>query len=477
MREVGHYKPLIMKKQFAYLIGIGLLNFVFFTGVFKLLHHWRVYSHSMGLISQNYERTGGWENYEIKKCSKPYLELKNENFELWDAGIYKCISERMYRPELDCYGRVRAAFFPLFPILWKITGSTPIGISVINYFLFISSVAILLLLFLKTPLTDKLIIFGILITLPSVIIFYIPYTEALFLFTMTLAVIGIMKKKYGLFFAGILLMSMVRPATLFVLLAMLVAEGFILIRDRDLRSFFKEVCLKSFPFLVGYFCALFIQYLSSGSWTAIFEAQKHWTGGVQLMKGISDWSVEGFGLTTFAMVFTCLPAIGFILFSILKILKPASGSTPPSLKDDGKAYLALISALYLSGIFAFTLITSGGNLHSFFRFTLASPFFYIALLILLDQLFERPVLPPIMIYLALMNALVLFLYVVDYGMPRMQFSFFGLYLFIITGLFLFIRKKIPFPVQVGITLVLIVLGTAWNTYLLNDFCSNGWIFT
>jgi hypothetical protein len=466
-----------MKKQFAYLIGIGLLNFVFFTGVFNLLHHWRVYSHSMGLISQNYERTGGWDNYEIKKCTKPYLELKNENFELWDAGIYKCISERMYRPELDCYGRVRAAFFPLFPILWKITGSTPIGISVINYFLFILSVAILLLLLLKTPLTDKLILFGILITLPSVIIYYIPYTEALFLFTMTIATIGIMKKKYGLYFIGILLMSMVRPATLFVLIAMLVAEVIILIRDRNMRSFIKEAGFKFLPFLVGYFCALFIQYLSSGSWTAILEAQKHWTGGVQLMKGISDWSVEGFGLTTFAIVFVCLPAIGFLLLSVIRLTKPAPRSMQTSLKNDGKAYLALISAIYLSGIFAFTLITSGGNLHSFFRFTLASPFFYIALLILLDHLFERPVVPPILVYAALTILLALFLSFVDYGKPRMQFSFFGLYLFIATGLFLVIKKKISLPVQVGIALVLILLGTAWNTYLLNDFCSNGWIFT
>jgi len=466
-----------MKKQFGYLIGIGLLNFVFFTGAFNLLHHWRVYSNTMGLISQNYERTGGWENYEIKKCSKPYLELKNENFELWDAGIYKCISERMYRPELDCYGRVRAAFFPLFPLLWKITGSTPIGISVINYFLFVMSVAILLLLLLQTPLTDKLITFGILITLPSVVIFYIPYTEALFLFTMTIAATGIVKKKYGLFFAGILLMSMVRPATLFVLIAMLVAEVIIQVRERNIRSFLKEVLLKTLPFIAGYFIAVYIQYLTSGSWTALLEAQKHWTGGVQLLKGISDWSVEGFGLTTFAMVFACMPAIGFIILSVIKIIKPSSGNKQPSLKNDGTAYLALISALYLSGIFAFTLITSGGNLHSFFRFTLASPLFYIALLILLNHLSERPVAPPIMVYIALTIVLALFLYFVDYGKPRGQFSFFGLYLFVATGLFLVIKRKISLPVQVVIALVLILLGTAWNTYLLNDFCSNGWIFT
>ncbi|MFA4864076.1 MAG: hypothetical protein WC605_09935, partial [Bacteroidales bacterium] len=140
-------------------------------------------------------------------------------------------------------------------------------------------------------------------------------------------------------------------------------------------------------------------------------------------------------------------------------------------------YLLLISVFYLIGIFAFTLITSGGNLHSFFRFTLASPFFYIALLFFLNYLYEKPVKLFFSIFIILNVLLILFLNFEDYGGGRMQFSFFGLYMFIATGLFLIIKKIISQPIQIVIIIALIILNTIWNTYLLNVFFSNGWIFT
>jgi len=465
-----------MKKQFIYLISIGILNLLLFTGVFKCLQHDKIYHHTLGVISENYERVGGWDNYEIKKTSRPYLQIKNDNFETWDAGIYKCISERMYRSEYDCYGHVRSAFFPLFPLLWKITHCTPIGISVINYFLFILSVAFLVMFLLKTTLSDKLVTYTLLIALPSAVIYYMPYTEALFLFTMTIAAIGLLKKKYWMFFAGSLLMSMVRPATVFILIAVVLAELVIFIKNKNYRSLIKEIIFKSLPFFIGYFCALFIQYLSSGSWTAFIEAQKYWTGGVQVVKGISDWSIEGFGLSSFAIFFVCLPAMLFTLFLLVNRSKTTKDYIL-KIKDYNSGYLFLISIFYLTGILGFTLLTSGGNLHSFSRFILASPLFFIALLIFLDYLSGKPLKLIVLFFFTLTFLLVLFLNIVDYGGGRMQFSFFGLYMFIVISLFLIIKKTISLPAQIMITLALVMLVTIWNTFLLNIFLSNGWIFT
>lgn len=466
-----------MKRQFAYLISIGILNFFLFIGVFKLLQNEKIYNNTLGVISENYERIGGWDNYEIKKTSKPFLQIKNEYFKTWDAAIYNCISERMYSPDNDCLGNVRAAFFPLFPVLWKITYSSPIGISIINYFLFILSIAFLVLFLVKTTLFNKLVTYAILITLPSTIIYYIPYTEALFLFTMTVAAIGIIKKKYWMFFAGSFLMSMVRPATVFILIAIVFAELIILFKNKNYRLFINEIIFKSIPFMIGYFCAIFIQYLFSGSWTAFIEAQKYWAGGVHIVKGFSDWSIEGFGLSSFAIFFVCLPGMLFTLFLLINRNNKTTGDYILKIKNYGIGYLLLISIFYLIGIFAFTLITSGGNLHSFFRFTLASPFFYIAVLIFLNYLYEKPVKVFVLIFIILNVLLILFLNFVDYGGGRIQFSFFGLYLFIATGLFLIIKKIISQPTQIVIILALIILNTIWNTYLLNVFFSDGWIFT
>jgi len=466
-----------MKRQSVYLICIGILNFFLFTGVFKLLQNEKIYHNTLGTISENYERTGGWDNYEIKKISKPFLQIKNEYFETWDAAIYKCVSERIYSPENDCYGNVRAAFFPLFPVLWKITFSSSIGISIINYFLFILSIAFLVMFLLKTTLSDKMVTYAVLITLPSAVIFYIPYTEALFLFTMTVAVTGIIKKKYWMYFAGSFLLSMVRPATIFVLIAVLFAEVIILIYNKNYRLFLKEILFKSFPFIFGYFCVLFLQYLYTGTWTAYLEAQKLWAGGFQAVKSISDWSIEGFGLSSFAIFFVCLPAIFFIIFLLFFINKRCAGDYIQKIKNYHFEYLFLISALYFIGILAFTLITSGGNLHSFFRFTLASPLFYIALLIFLNYLSKKPLKLFISTFILLNVLLILFLHFAEYGGERMQFSFFGLYMFMAAGLFLIIKNIISKPIQIVIAFVIIILNTIWNTYLLNAFFSNGWLFT
>jgi hypothetical protein len=466
-----------MLRQFACLMSIGILNFFLFTGVFKLLQNEKIYQNTLGLISSNYERKGSWGNYEIGKTSRAFLPVKNENFQTWDAAIYKCISEKMYSPGNDCLGNVRAAFFPLFPALWKVTHVSPIGISIINYFLFILSIALLVLFLLKTSLSNKMIAYAIMISLPSVIIFYIPYTEALFLFTMTVTAIGLLKKKYPIFFTGSFLMSMVRPATAFILIAIAFVELMNLIKNKNYRSFLKEIILKFLPFLLGYACTLFIQYLYTGSWSAMLEAQKHWAGGIKLIKGFSDWSVEGFGLSSFSIFFVCLPAILFILSLVINWRKKAIGNYLLKIKGHDTDYLFLISVFYLAGIFAFTIMTSGGNLHSFFRFTLASPFFYIAILVFLNYISDKPLKLFVIIFIILNVFLVLFLNLVDYGGQRMQFALAGLYLSMVTSTFLLIKKMISPPFQISIMVVLIILNTIWNTYLLNVFFSDGWVFT
>ncbi|MEO6902235.1 MAG: hypothetical protein ABI315_03680 [Bacteroidia bacterium] len=465
-----------MKKQFQYLICFGILNFILFTGVFKLLQNEKVYINTLGLISQNYERIGDWNNFEIKKTSKPFVQITTENFETWDAAIYKCISESMYSRESHCYENIRAAFFPLFPLLWKITHSSCLGISILNYLIFIISIAILVLVLLNTTLLNKIIAFTILISLPSSINYYIPYSESLFLFTMTIATLGIFKKKYWMFFIGCFLLAMVRPATIFVLFAILFAELIIFMRNKEWRSFIKEVTFKSLPFILGYCFTIFIQYLYSGSWTALFDARKYWKPTVSFTH-FSDWSVEGFGLSIFVIFFLCIPAIVFILSLLFSNRKPVIKNYLENLSNYKSEYLLIVSILYLIGMFIFSLSTQGLDFHSFPRYILASPLFYIAILILLNNLGNKSCRLFNIIYFILTVSIILFLSNVEYGGSKIQFSFFGLYLFILTGAYLIIKKVISHPLQIFFAIILILLNTIWNAYLLNAFFSNAWIFT
>ncbi|MBK9722984.1 MAG: hypothetical protein IPO78_15420 [Saprospiraceae bacterium] len=465
-----------MKRQITLLFGIGILNLILFLGVFILFQNEYIYHNTLGLVSENYERIGDWNNFEIKKVSKPFLQIEKDHFDTWDAAIYKCISERMYQPETKCYGQVRAAFFPLFPLLWKLTGSSTIGISMINYLLFMISIGVLIWQFLQTTLYSKYLLYALFISLPSTIVYYLPYTEALFLFTATIMVLGILNKKYWIFFVGCFLMCMVRPATVFVLIPILLIEFLLLLKTKNFSAFLKEAVLKSVPFILAYLCVIWIQYFYTNTWTAFWEAQKSWSGGIQVFRQISDWSIEGFGLTSFAIFFVCIPV--FLLFLYILINK-FKNQDPYFLKiaNYQVEYLELVSMLYLIGIFLFTCLTSGGNLHSFFRFILASPFFYIFLIIFLNSYSQMSTKWTIRIFSMLTIALFLFLYIVNYGGNRFQFSFFGLYLLVATSLFLIRYKSLTRSLQILIAIGLILLNTIWNTYLWNMFFSNGWIFT
>ena len=363
-------------KQILHLNIIGIFCIIFFGVIFTSLKNETIYNNTLGLISKNYERSGTWDDWKIQKVKKPYLSADNDNFLQWDASIYYNISKRMYEEEEAHYGKVRAAFFPMFPLIWKITHLSPRLISLFNYVIFIFSISLLVTYLLPRSEYLKLTSYIVLITLPTTVIFMIPYSESLFLLFMTIASIGIIKKKYPLYFTGILLLSMVRPATLFVFLAIVLAEIFVNI-DKQKTSLFKNILLKSIPFFIGYSIVLLIQYISSGSWTAFLDAQKYWSGGAQKVSAISDWSIEGFGLNTFSVFFIAIPASIFTLYSVVNFLLKRNIQFN---LNESKRYLLLVSLFYLAGIFMFTIITSGGNLHSFFRFTMCSPCFYIAIL-------------------------------------------------------------------------------------------------
>ena len=464
-----------MPRQFALLIGIGLLNLILFSVIFTLLQDPGIYSQTLGVISQNYERSEDWENFEIKKVSKPYLELDDKNILTWDAPIYGCIRERMYIPENECYGKVRAAFFPLFPLVWKVLNCSPFMISLFNYMVFIASLAILILFLLKGPFQQKLIIFSLLITIPSNIIYYIPYTESMFLLTMTIAVVGIIKKKYWIYFVGFLLLAMVRPATVFVLMALLIIEAIVLIRNKNIKAALIRIVKVTIPFLLGYFISLLIQYSYYGNWHAFIDAHSYWSGEVQKIVNITDWSVEGFGMNTFAIVFVSIPAFIFALYILLNIFRKENIFIN-SIQNNNLNYLFSISIFYLVGIFIFTLISSGGNLHSYFRFTLTTPLFYVAVIILLNYLFELNIKKIIYGFLFLSLLLFVFFRITDYGGDRLSFSFMGLYPLMLTFLYLGVSKSLTKSADVIVLSVLVLGNIVWSTYLFNIYLSNAWIF-
>lgn len=469
----GQVPGVHMGMRFFLYVLSGLLALAVFGVLFKLLQNERAYQGTLGKVSRNYVRSGGWDDYVIKQESVPYVALTNESILSWDAPIYQCLSKDMYRLENGCYSNVRSAFFPLFPLLWKVTHSTPIGMALLNYFIFLLSVSLLAIHLMPGHGLDRTLAFALLVTVPSTIIYHIPYSEALFLLTMTIAVVGLIKGRYWIFFLGAFLTAMVRPATAFILIAFLAADAIALLRGSGFRPFIRNALLHGLPFLAGYITVFLIQYLYSGSWDIMREAQQYWAGGPRRFTSISDWSVEGFGMNSFAIFFIALPAAAFTLFSLVRPRRGQAEARERPMED----YLLLVSAIYMAGLLLFTVLTSGGNLHGFFRFTMATPLFYIGAFILLGR--SREVRPAaIAIVLGILSTLLFsFLQVVEYGGDRSQFAFLGLYLLVASFLFLGLGHKLPRPAKLPICLMIVSGNILWNTYLFNIFLSNGWIFT
>jgi len=465
-----------MKKQIIILCSLIILSILLFISIFRLFQNDKIYYNTIGLVSQNYERTGGWNDYKISKVSKPYLRIENDNFLQWDASIYNCIKENDYKSEDSCYGKVRAAFFPLFPLLWKMTGASPIIISILNYLIFILALSLLIIYLLPNDIYLRATTSILLITFPTSVIYMIPYSESLFMLCMTIAAIGLLKDKYPLYFIGALLLAMVRPATIFVLLAIISSEIFFFLMKGDFKCSIKNIISKSLPFLIGYLIVIILQHLSSGSWTAFVDAQKYWTVGFQRIVNISDWSIEGFGMNTFSIFFIAIPAMVFLIYLGLRI-KSKKQSMVKLIDKTKKNYLLLIGLFYLAGILLFSVLTAGGNFHSLFRFIICSPLFFIVVLILISKISSIEAKLLALVFTTLFLLLFTYMSLVDYGGDRLQFSFVGLFMLVITSGYILFRRFLSIKLDLIALSLIVIINTIWNTYMLNMYLSNGWIFT
>jgi len=52
-----------MKKQIIVLCSLIILSILLFISIFRLFQNDKIYYNTIGLVSQNYERTGGWNDY------------------------------------------------------------------------------------------------------------------------------------------------------------------------------------------------------------------------------------------------------------------------------------------------------------------------------------------------------------------------------------------------------------------------------
>ncbi|HEY4784755.1 MAG TPA: hypothetical protein VIH57_01845, partial [Bacteroidales bacterium] len=357
-------------------LGIAALFLILMLAAFLLLQHWRVYQCTLGLFSKNYEHL---ENDDIVQKKMPYTSLTNDNFLHWDAAHYQHIRDHNYDAKA---GEASFAFFPLFPWIWKITHLNAVVISLFNYVLFAISLLLLSSVFVSKniPREQRLLLYALALLLPGTVVFNMPYTESVFIFTFSLACYFLKKGIRWMFMFFLVLFAFTRPAITIILVSLISTDVYFTLTGKGYQIKPFKIAMRIVPILLGTVLALYIQQLySGGNWFKVFEVQRNWGyHAFQFPTKFDDWSKEGYSMSVFTLLGVFLPAVYYLISSFLKKF-----TTRPQRPEDNKGfekdkeYLFVLSLFYLTGITLFTLFFRGGSLNGLQRYALATPFFYI----------------------------------------------------------------------------------------------------
>jgi hypothetical protein len=447
---------------------LALLAFIF-SLLYSVLSMDVFYKSTLGLVTDNWTR----ENDTPVLKHIPATPLSNNNVVQWDAVHYERISQEGYDQQ-KAGGDYIFAFFPLFPLVWKLSMLPPIGIMVLNYLFFAAAFLLLQKLFSNpNRSTPKQVLLAA--SLPSIIIFFIPYSEALFMLSVSIGLYGMVRKKYAVFFIGFFLASLCRPAYTFLFLSLLCVEVLDLLNHRNTVRFIKSFLSKSLPLILGTVTVGAIQWMEhKQSIFKFVEVQKYWNNVLQWPTKLGDWSHEGFGINVGVVWLIGIPLCVFLLTHGVKRLRMTIGNRAGkeySVKD----YLMMLSAFFTVGSFLFIVMFRGGSLHCMFRFTLCTPFFYLLFLYGFDYIKNYHWLTRLIGLIPFAIAGLCVLHKAEYS-QYWNFSDFG---FFALGavLLLWILQDFYSKTLYKAGLVLTVgANMFWTAYLLNMYVNNGWIF-
>lgn len=453
-----------MRKPIILLSATLICFWIIFLG----LQNPTVYRYSLGLIANNWQN----ENGERKLVDKPYEKLTGDKYIRWDGKHYDQIRNSGYDIEA-AGGDYIFAFFPLFPLIWKVTNLPPVGILFMNYLFF--SISILLLLkTLSEP--GKYVRNTILsLSLPSIIIFFMPYTEATFILLISIGIYGFVKKRYWIFFVGFLFASLTRPSYTFLLLSIIGTEVFYFAWIKNVKTALTNTLCRIAPLLAGTLLVSLIQYAQgSGSLFKFIEVQKYWENIFAIPHNIRDWSHEGFGINIGVVFLMFIPLLALIFQLFHLQLNPKGKKWFLDYKSP-KDYLLILSVIYQVGNSLFVVFFRGGSLHCLFRFTICSPFFYILLYTAFNYIRHIPANVRFVLFSSLALSSLFVLALADYS-TYWNFSDFGLFILISTWSFWMFQDLNPSKIYTGGTVLLLLANIVWTTYLFNTYIADGWIF-
>jgi hypothetical protein len=443
------------------------IPFIFFvlTALFFFSQQNELINHqTLGRVTKNWTVVDGQKTLQ----SIPFHSLNDSTVVRWDAKHYLLIKEHGYNVS-QAGSDFIYAFFPAFPAFWRVTGLSAQWMPAVNFTLYVIGLLILYNLF-----GSRLRATGMWISmaLPSIIIFLIPYTEALFFVLIAIGIFGYIKQKYLVYFMAMLLAALTRPSFTILGIALICNEFLNLAEHKNIRQFLFSSFKMVSPLLLGTFLVGLIQYSQgSGELFAFMRVQEYWGHKLGWPTKLTDWSHQGFDLNVAILFLLFIPISIYLLKLLMNNLRSVVTIGVPSF--DRIVYLRNLSMIYILGTVLFVVFFRGGSLHCLFRFVMCSPFAYILLFTFPSFKLSNTRLNLGAGMFSLLALLTLTF--VEYG-RGWNFSDLGFFIFV-SSLFLLINSdqnaKLWYRFQLTITVGLNVIWTAW---MFNSYLGDCWIF-
>ena len=294
----------------------------------------------------------------------------SKNLVMWDGGYYKTLAETWYN--FKGGDEPNMAFFPLFPLIWKLLHLNVAGACILNILFFATGFSILCNLY-QPSTRDKILWLSI----PAVYFTFIPYTEALFFMLASIVIYGIKKEKKWVIWISLFLLSLTRATGVFLAPAFLAMTLLSSGRDDWYRGLLKWLYLYLAPIIAGTAVFVIYEYIHSGHWLAFFLVQKEYWGHELRVPILPFNSYAGPPLLWISALsmFTGFFSFFFLLKKFFKWLG----------KNEQQDKLLIASCVYLMMAMLVVILYSppwsGGRttVSGMFRYSVTNPFFFIFL--------------------------------------------------------------------------------------------------
>lgn len=448
-----------MIKTYAKQNSIFLLFFVAVALFFYLCRFPSFYNATIGLLLH----ITGSDNY-----GAPFTTPNFSNLIHWDSWHYHEIKQNMYEHSKNG-DPFMLAFFPLWPLVWQGLHLSIEQTIIFNALLFFTGATILLKA-LKIEANQYIRI--MLLCVPTVVVFFMPYSESLFFLTTAIGIYGLINKKYYIYFIGIFLASATRASITILALSIVCTEAFFLFGNYSLTYRLKSLLSKLLPVIAGTVMVIIIQkQYFPGSIFGFINAQKTWGHTFSIPTKLVDWSQQGYGMNMACLFIIATACLGGILWLTFRQIFNANKIT-----ENPVSYLQILSATYLLGVTFFILFYQAGSLNGLSRYILCSPYFIFLLLSLQKTILKISLYNRILLFTLPLTLTLVVAYNTEYTQPSIYI--YAGFLNIVSVLFLWMFNNYSkHNTYKALQLLTFASNIMWTAYLFNLFLTSPYLFT